>query len=312
MIYTAPVQDVSQLMELLRCPATGAPLERCGDALVAGDVRYPLTESGLPLFAESLLTDDARRQQEHYDGLADAYLENLAQPPTQEYERLLQARLLEGVQGPLRTVVELCCGRGEALRIPELQYERGVGVDISRAMLEAGLADRPRPEAFFVQGDAARLPLADACCDAVFLLGGVHHVNDRVGLFSEVRRVLRPGGQLHFREPVDDFLPWRLARRVIYRLSPALDEETEAPLRRTETEAHLAAAGMRLTRWDTSGFLAWSFLMNSDVLVFNRAFGRLPGIRRLTRAGARLDDALLALPGLDGSGLQVIATAEPA
>lgn len=312
MLYLACVQSVDDLLEILRCPATGQPLTREGEALVAGETSYRLTPSGIPLFAESFLSEEASRQQDLYDGHVDDYLHNLEQPHTQEYERILQARLLAGVSGPIETVVELCCGRGEALRIGDLQYGRGIGVDVSRGMLEAGLADRPRSRAFFVQGDATRLPLADACCDAVFMLGGIHHVNDRVALFSEVRRILRPQGRFHFREPVDDFLPWRLARKLVYRVSPMLDEETEAPLRRAETEGHLSAAGLRLTRWETSGFLAWSLLMNSDVLVFNRAFGRVPGIRRLTRLGARLDDSTLALPGMGGSGVQVIGTAERA
>jgi hypothetical protein len=46
------------------------------------------------------------------------------------------------------------------------------------------------------------------------------------------------------------------------------------------------------------------------VLFFNRAFRFLPGIRAITRASARLDEALLALPGLERVGLQVIGIAQ--
>jgi hypothetical protein len=50
--------------------------------------------------------------------------------------------------------------------------------------------------------------------------------------------------------------------------------------------------------------------MNSDVLVFNRAFRLIPGIRLITRAAARLDELILRLPGFHSAGLQVVGVAE--
>jgi hypothetical protein len=54
-------------------------------------------------------------------------------------------------------------------------------------------------------------------------------------LFREVARILKPGGRFYFREPVSDFWPWHMLRRVIYRISPSLDHLTERPLRYDET-----------------------------------------------------------------------------
>jgi len=48
-----------------------------------------------------------------------------------------------------------------------------------------------------VQGDARVLPYADACADAVLLMGPLYHLTERkcrVKALAEVRRVLRPGG----------------------------------------------------------------------------------------------------------------------
>src|SRR5207249_9015212 len=126
---------------------------------------------------------------------------------------------------------------------------------------------------------------------------------------SEAARLLAPGGEVVFREPVDDFLPWRLLRRVIYRLSPALDADTEAPLRRAETERHLAAAGLELRRWETSGFLGFCLLMNSDVLVVNRLLRFLPDIERITRFWIAVDDWCTSRRTLQGRGLQVVGVA---
>jgi hypothetical protein len=49
--------------------------------------------------------------------------------------------------------------------------------------------------------------------------------------------------------------------------------------------------------------------MNSDVLFFNRLFRFVPGIRAITRASTRLDEAALALRGPRRAGLQVVGIA---
>jgi SAM-dependent methyltransferase len=217
--------------------------------------------------------------------------------------------LLQGITQPIDTLVELCSGRGEAIRIPGLRFRRALALDVSLSMLEAGRRDMQAQSLCFLQADVTRMPLADACTDSVITLGGIHHVPDRQALFDEVSRILRPGGRFYWREPLDDFLPWRLARKLIYRASSVLDADTERPLRYEETEPQLRRAGLRLEAWRSSGFVAWCLLMNSDVLRFNRAAKFLPGVRALTRLGARLDEGALALPGCSGCGAQVIGQA---
>ena len=49
--------------------------------------------------------------------------------------------------------------------------------------------------------------------------------------------------------------------------------------------------------------------MNSDVLVFNRLFRFVPGIRGIARAFAGLDRLTLRIPGLGRAGLQVVGVA---
>jgi ubiquinone/menaquinone biosynthesis C-methylase UbiE len=305
-------QGAGGALDLLRCPETGEPLLRQADRLWTRgcDRSYAISASGIPLFAERFCSADARAQQAHYDAIADVYVENLAYPHTQEYMAYLDRALFAGIgTRRLGVAAEICCGRAEAFQLLHDRVDRGIGVDVSLAMLEAAQHDCPFPHLAFVQGDATRLPLASAAFDSVLMLGGIHHVPDRRRLFAEVARILKPGGWFYFREPVSDFFLWRALRAVVYRLSPTLDHETERPLLWSETVPVLAEAGLSCERWTTHGFLGFCIFMNSDVLVFNRLFRFLPGIRALTRFSTRIDAAALRLPGLRGAGLQVVGAA---
>ena len=164
----------------------------------------------------------------------------------------------------------------------------------------------------FIQGDATNLPLDDEIFDNVFILGGIHHVNDRDKLFSEVFRVLKPGGKFFFKEPVSDFFLWRALRAIIYASSSALDSATERPLLYKETVPPLEKAGFTIGAWNTYGFLGYCLLMNSDILVFNRLFQYMPFVRPFTRFMTKVDDLTTKLPGMKKSGLIVSAYAKKA
>ncbi len=299
-------------IDLLRCPISGLALMQQGTSLVTTDGKhhYAVTDEGIPLFAQQFCSADAKAQQKHYDKVADAYLTNLDYPHTEEYLAYLDRALLDVIHpASLDTVAEICCGRGEAFHLLGSRIGQGVGVDISVSMLKVARAEHDAHRHCLVQGDATRLPLADNVFDSVFMLGGIHHVNDRRALFAEIARILKPGGRFYFREPVSDFFLWRWIRAVIYRLSPALDHETERPLLHAETVPKLERCGMRCESWSTHGFFGFCVFMNSDVLVFNRIFRFIPGIRQITRLSIRLDRWTVALPGLGRGGLQVVGVA---
>ena len=295
----------------LRCPATGQPLRIAGHELVTtdGTRRYPVTTTGIPHFADDLISDAGRVQQQHYDRIASAYLANLQYPHTQEYMAYLDAIFLGLVREPLGTFAEICCGAGEGFELLKGKYCQGIGIDVSSVMLEAARRAHPGSSVFFAQGDATMLPIADAAVDAVVMLGGIHHVNDRQRLFAEIVRILKPGGRFLWREPVDDFFLWRALRAVLYRVSPTLHAETEHPIRKQPTISGLCAAGLNVTTWVTAGFAGYCMLMNSDVLTLVRAWRFLPGIRRFTRFMCRVDAATLALPGMADAGLQAMGVA---
>jgi len=307
----ADPEQVRKFLELLRCPSTGQALELRGGSLLAVDAghSYSLAE-GIPLFAETSCSGDALRQQQHYEAIAGKYITNLNYPHTKEYTAFLDRALLQAVEiGKLSKVAEICCGRGEAFHLLADKIGLGVGIDISLSMLKAARRENSAANLLFAQGDATNLPLANDAFDSVFMLGGIHHVSGRAALFAEVARILKPGGAFYYREPVNDFLPWRAIRSVVYRLSPTLDHVSERPLRLSETVPVLEQAGLVPAQWKTFGFLGFCLFMNSDVLVFNRLFRFVPGIRAITRWSTRLDDWIVSLPGMQHAGLQVVGVA---
>jgi SAM-dependent methyltransferase len=298
-------------LDLIRSPVTLELVKHDrGGLITPSGQRFEITSSGIPLFASDLCSDDARIQQSHYDTIAAAYLTNLEYPHTQEYMAYLDRVFLETLpDGVINTAAEICCGRGDAFILVADRIRCGVGVDVSVQMLEAAMKEHVKRPLAFIQGDATTLPLANGCVDAVFMLGGIHHVRNRLALFSEVARILKPGGHFYWREPVSDFFLWRWLRALIYKVSPLLDADTERPLLYDETVPVLERVGLELVSWKTYGFFGFCIFMNSDVLVFNRLFRFIPGIRHITRLFTWIDDITTRIPGLRRSGLQVVGVA---
>ncbi len=300
-------------LELLQCPATGKPLRKIMNGLTIDDSEqcYPVSASDIPLFAERYCSEDAVRQKEHYERIALDYLSNLGYAHTREYMRYLDDAITNALGAKdLGTCAEICCGSAEAFQLLEPRIRQGIGVDISLSMLESAKRNISSENFLFVQADATSLPIRNSVLDNVVIFGGIHHVNDREGLFREVFRVLKPGGSFYWREPVSDFMIWRLLRAIIYRMSPTLDHETEQPLQYLETRLSLENAGLELKHWKTYGFFGYCFLMNSDVLVFNRLFRFIPGISALTRLAAKMDDFMVRFPGMRRNGLIVVGSAK--
>jgi ubiquinone/menaquinone biosynthesis C-methylase UbiE len=96
---------------------------------------------------------------------------------------------------PPRRVLDVGCGTGQlAVRLRRELGCRVVGCDFSRGML--GQARLRGPRQLFVQGDAQRLPFADAAFDALVSTEAFHWFPDPDAALAEFRRVLEPGARL--------------------------------------------------------------------------------------------------------------------
>lgn len=116
-----------------------------------------------------------------------------------EQIRRIRARVCAGLTGE---VVEIGFGTGHNLPFlpPEVTRVKavepsGVGVRLARERIERATA-----EVEVVGLDGQRLPLPDASVDAALCTWTLCSIPDAVAAVREVRRVLRPGGELHFVE----------------------------------------------------------------------------------------------------------------
>ncbi|MGW4368324.1 class I SAM-dependent methyltransferase [Nocardia takedensis] len=100
-----------------------------------------------------------------------------------------------------RRILEIGCGSAPCSRWLADHGALPVGLDLSRGMLERGVAAMARggPRVPLVQAGAEDLPFADASFDlACSAFGGVPFVADSARVMREVARVLRPGGRWVF------------------------------------------------------------------------------------------------------------------
>jgi ubiquinone/menaquinone biosynthesis C-methylase UbiE len=113
--------------------------------------------------------------------------------------RRVRARVCEGLSGD---IVEIGFGTGHNLPFvpPQVTRIRAVepsqrSVDLARERISASSIPVE-----VVGLDGQRLPLADDSADAVLCTWSLCTIPDPVAAVTEMRRVLRPGGALHFVE----------------------------------------------------------------------------------------------------------------
>lgn len=120
-----------------------------------------------------------------------------------------------------------------------------VGLDPAEALLAKAqrrmiAAGRP---ALLIRGDAERMPLADASFDSALLTWTLCSIPDPAAALAEIRRVLRPGGVLHYVE--HGSAPEMRVRRWQDRLTPAWRRISGGCHLNRDIAALLAAAGFR-------------------------------------------------------------------
>jgi ubiquinone/menaquinone biosynthesis C-methylase UbiE len=164
-----------------------------------------------------------------------------------EFTRL-RARVAAGLAGQ---VLEI--GFGSGLNIPyyPASLERVQAIDpaaVGRKLAAKRAAACPVP-IDYIGTDAQTLPADDASVDSVLSTWTLCTISDASRALAEIRRVLRPGGALHFIE--HGLAPDPAVARLQQRLTPLQHRAFGGCHLNRQIDQLVAAAGLELTRIDT-------------------------------------------------------------
>jgi len=132
-----------------------------------------------------------------FDAIASTYelINSLASCGQDKYWRRTMARLAQIQADDI--LLDVACGTGDVARTfatADIRPSRIVGVDFSLAMLE-GAQSRPIDHGIFCQGDALKLPAANAGVSIVSCAFGIRNFQHLEAGLAEMYRVLRIGGR---------------------------------------------------------------------------------------------------------------------
>ncbi|MEM9100995.1 MAG: malonyl-ACP O-methyltransferase BioC [Pseudomonadota bacterium] len=115
-------------------------------------------------------------------------------------DRLLER--LDYVKIQPKIILDLGCGTGHYISPLKKRYPKAqvIGVDVAHGMLKTAMRKNTRllSKPLLMGGNAYALPLADESCELIFSNLAFQWCYDLPRLFSEMNRVLKPGGLLMF------------------------------------------------------------------------------------------------------------------
>ncbi len=123
------------------------------------------------------------------------------------WRRFVISRMMGALARPGAIALDLCCGTAD-LTLELEKHSRVIGCDFCHPMLVIGnekIKARRVRRAVLTEGDALRLPFADASFDVVTIAFGLRNLESVEGGLAEILRVLKHGGSaavLEFSRPV--------------------------------------------------------------------------------------------------------------
>lgn len=120
-------------------------------------------------------------------------------------------------------VLDVACGSGNTAIAAARRFCEVTGLDFVPTLLDRARAraDAEGLPVTFEEGDASRLPFADATFDAVLSTFGCMFAPDQARTAAEMARVCRPGGKIGMASWTPDSLPGTVFRIVAGYIPPA-------------------------------------------------------------------------------------------
>ncbi|HVF49658.1 MAG TPA: bifunctional demethylmenaquinone methyltransferase/2-methoxy-6-polyprenyl-1,4-benzoquinol methylase UbiE [Pyrinomonadaceae bacterium] len=154
--------------------------------------------------------EHARRVRMMFAGIAGRYdlLNHLLSGNTDKRWRRLVAEEMRASLAEGACALDVACGTGDlSIALAGAGRARVIGLDFCRPMLEiAARKDSPAARRIaYIEGDALRLPFADASFEVVTIAFGLRNLAGVEEGLRELRRVLKDGGRiaiLEFSRPV--------------------------------------------------------------------------------------------------------------
>lgn len=103
-----------------------------------------------------------------------------------------------------KVVLDIACGSGYGSQMLAKSAQKVFGVDISEDSIQYAKKHYSSDNVEYRVGDATMIPLDDASVDAVVCFETIEHIQDYRKFLQEIKRVLRPEGQLILSTPNGD------------------------------------------------------------------------------------------------------------
>jgi SAM-dependent methyltransferase len=212
-------------------------------------------------------------------GLADGVVswEDLAPLDQFHVQGLAASREVADAMNPAQgaSIIDVGCGVGGASRFLAATYGvRVTGIDLTPAFIEAakllseraGLSDRTR----FAVADATELPYEDASFDHAWTQHVAMNIRDRERLYSEIHRVVKPGGLFAIHDIVEGN-----GNELRFPVPWARDASTSHLVNQAAMRAALQQAGFEVISWKDTTEPAQKWV---DAVLSRRSSGGPPPV----------------------------------
>ncbi len=221
---TEPVTtEPSWLADLLAAPGSGEPLRLDPEGAHANGRLVAPRAGGLLRFVES--DSYALSFGKEWNWFSETQLDRPEEQRTESRETFASKTGFTPTALKGKTILDVGCGMGRFAEVAASYGANVVGVDLSVAVEAANRNLGALPNTAFLQADVFDLPFRPESFDFIYSIGVLHHTPDTRAAFSQLPRLLRPGGRIAIWVYTSERPLGYLSSDLYRRLTTRMDEE---------------------------------------------------------------------------------------